>query len=80
MADLAEAFEQHLKSLSDEDWDSLVTRVRPPKSPPAPLDERVDDQPTPKRFPQAPGPATNDGLAEAHRRGFIDDDGKQVKR
>ena len=31
MGDIAEAFEQHLKSLSDEDWTKLVQRVRPSK-------------------------------------------------
>ncbi|TDO15008.1 hypothetical protein EV580_3148 [Mycobacterium sp. BK086] len=77
MIELAEVFEEHLKALSDEDWAALVTRVRPPKSPPAPpiSGERVDDQPPQKRFPQATGPATNEGLAEAHRRGYIDDEG-----
>jgi hypothetical protein len=29
MGDIAEAFEQHLRSLSDEQWNSLVARVRP---------------------------------------------------
>ncbi|WP_322857762.1 hypothetical protein [Mycobacterium shigaense] len=28
MGDIAEAFEQHLRSLSDDDWNALVTRVR----------------------------------------------------
>lgn len=34
MADLADAFEQHLKSLSDDEWSELVARVRPTKDGP----------------------------------------------
>ncbi len=33
MADLAEAFEQHLKSLSDQEWEALTERVRPKSNP-----------------------------------------------
>lgn len=36
MAELAEAFEQHLRSLSDDEWNALASRVRTPKTPPAP--------------------------------------------
>jgi hypothetical protein len=74
MAELAEAFEQHLKSLSASEWDALVSRVRqptPPASPPL-SGEHVD--------PPAGKPLKNPGLEEARRRGFIDADGKPVKR
>lgn len=55
MANLAEAFEQHLRSLSDSDWDALVGRVRPPKASPEPGEPRWT----------APG---SGGRAEAERR------------
>ncbi|VBA43955.1 hypothetical protein LAUMK136_05361 [Mycobacterium attenuatum] len=33
MGDIAEAFEQHLRSLSDNDWNALVAKVRPAPTP-----------------------------------------------
>lgn len=72
MADLAEAFEQHLKSLSDSEWDALVARVRTPeavKSSRGTPDEPANG-PTPSTRPK-----TRAGLEEALRRGYIGDDG-----
>lgn len=66
MGDIAEAFRDHLRSLSDSEWDALVAEVRPSKpsaSPPLPNEvtqsERI-------------GTGRNEGLAEARRRGYID--------
>ncbi|QFS91523.1 hypothetical protein FIV07_12210 [Mycobacterium sp. THAF192] len=77
MAELAEAFEQHLRSLSDDEWNALASRVRTPKTPPAPpplAGERRDE-------PSGNQPKfANSGLEEAYRRGFIDADGKPVRR
>lgn len=65
MGDIAEAFEQHLASLPDEDWNALVARVRPPKPQPNP--------PIPGEVEQSDhvGKGRNEGLAEAKRRGYI---------
>lgn len=58
MPDLAEAFEQHLRSLSDDEWTALVARVRP---------DDHDDAGQPK------GSKSKSGLAEARRRGYVTD-------
>jgi hypothetical protein len=68
MADLAEAFEQHLRSLSDSDWDALVARVRTPMAPPQP-DEHGE-----------PSGGQNAGLEEARRRGYVDEKGNPIQR
>lgn len=61
MADLAEAFEQHLRSLSDTEWEALTKRVRS----------------SPSDAPQDRGTgASAAGLAEAKRRGYVKDEGK----
>lgn len=71
MPNLAEAFEEHLRSLSDSDWNALVARVRAPQRQPNPL---ANDDDPPDR------PLANDGLEEARRRGYVDEDGKRVSR
>ena len=68
MADLAEAFEQHLRSLSEGEWDSLVARVRAPKSSP----ETGGEEPT---WPI--GIKSKRGLDEPRRRGYITDGKKE---
>ena len=73
MADIASAFEEHLRSLPDSDWDALVQRVRPSRPQQASLPGEHSAEPDANDF-------TNAGLAEAHRRGYIDADGKPVTR
>ena len=77
MADLQTLIEQHLSTLSDDEWTALTARVRAPKDPPPqpPLPgERRDEPPARKtKF-------NNPGMEEAYRRGFVDADGKQVQR
>lgn len=68
MADnsIADAFEQHLRSLSQPEWDALVARVRTPKhQPQTPLPGEQEQH-------QQVGSGRNEGLAEAKRRGYID--------
>ena len=36
MGELAEAFEEHLRSLTDDEWNALATRVRTPQGEPQP--------------------------------------------
>lgn len=55
MADIAEAFEQHLRSLSDDEWTELEGRVRDRKAP-------GGEAATPT------GPNSAAGRAEAQRR------------
>lgn len=75
MGDIAEAFEQHLRSLSDEQWNALTARVRTPapQAPPAPQLPNEVEQTT--EF----GSGSKAGLDEAKRRGFIDGAGKPVR-
>lgn len=78
MADIAEAFEQHLRSLTDDEWTALTQRVRTPQQQQPSERQRLDnesDAPATKI-----GKGRNAGLEEAKRRGFIDNDGKPVKR
>lgn len=66
MGDIASAFEEHLRSLSDTEWNALVQRVRPSASEPNPrLDNEVEGS---TRI----GTGRNEGLADAKRRGYID--------
>lgn len=60
MGDIAEAFEQHLRSLSDTEWSALVDKVRPQNPP----------WNTATADPDKVGPIHRaaDGLAEAERR------------
>ena len=66
MGDIAEAFKQHLSSLSDDDWNKLVAEVRPPQPAPsgAPLPNETEQA-------QRIGTGRNEGLAEAKRRGYL---------
>ncbi|WP_197382851.1 hypothetical protein [Mycolicibacterium mengxianglii] len=71
MANLSEAFEDHLRSLSDQEWNALASRVRQPQqtTPTAPL-------PGERQFDKDPiGSLKNPGFDEAVRRGYIDKDG-----
>lgn len=70
MADIAEAFEQHLRSLSDAEWDTLTQRVRTPKAPPPADLPGIGDEDR----KHGRGPQTSAGLAEAKRRGYIGQD------
>lgn len=74
MGDLDAAFEQHLASMSDGDWNALVARVRPPQAPPAPPPPPLSNESSPTVFR---GEAASAGLNEAKRRGYIDDGGKR---
>lgn len=66
MGDIAEAFRDHLRSLSDSEWDALVAEVRPPKHPAGPpITNEVEQS-------ERVGTGRNEGLAEARRRGYID--------
>ncbi|WP_205874442.1 hypothetical protein [Mycobacterium camsae] len=59
MGDIAEAFEQHLRSLSDTDWNALVERVRTPANPSGdqqePPPQSADSGGAPERLPGAGG-------------------------
>lgn len=66
MGDIAEAFRDHLRSLSDTEWDALVTEVRTPKPPASP--PMANEVTQSERI----GTGRNEGLAEAKRRGYID--------
>ncbi|OBG87538.1 hypothetical protein A5699_02085 [Mycobacterium sp. E802] len=71
--ELSEAFEQHLRSLSDSEWEALSSRVRTKAPPPdtyAQQQKRADEIETGKRR------FKNAGQEEAYRRGFIDQDGR----
>jgi hypothetical protein len=71
--ELAEAFEAHLRSLSDSEWAALTARVRTPAAPPPATPwpgERVDAPPA------APKTAIEAALQEARKRGYLDADGK----
>ncbi|MEH3131619.1 MAG: hypothetical protein PGN27_16855 [Mycolicibacterium neoaurum] len=79
MGDVGSAFDEYLKSLSDDEWKALEQRVRPPQQPPAPTGqplpgERREGDDAPVRRGE------NAGMAEARRRGYIDANGVQVKR
>lgn len=79
MADIAEAFKQHLRSLSDDEWTALEREVRVQQQPPAPTGpplpgERREGDDAPVRKGE------NAGMAEARRRGYVDANGNQVKR
>ncbi|OBJ49537.1 hypothetical protein [Mycobacterium sp. 1423905.2] len=62
---IAEAFRDHLRSLSDDEWNQLVAEVRPPNP--------ESHIPLPNEVEQSGriGTGRNEGLAEAKRRGYI---------
>lgn len=69
MSDVQGAFDDYLRSLSDDEWQALQQRVRQPANPPTPapqLDNQVDES---TRI----GTGRNAGLAEAKRRGYVKD-------
>lgn len=73
MSGISEAFEQHLRSLSDLEWNDLTRRVRP--APPGGsgvglLNENEGD---PESLGH--GNTKNEGIQEAIRRGYLDADG-----
>lgn len=59
MSGISEAFEQHLRSLSDLEWNDLTRRVRP--APPGGSGVGLLNE--------------NEGIQEAIRRGYLDADG-----
>ncbi|MCV7285352.1 hypothetical protein H7J87_08425 [Mycolicibacterium wolinskyi] len=71
MADIAEAFEQHLRSLSDDEWKALVSRVRKQQPGGSNEDERQRD----REIESGRKKFSNYGLQEAYRRGYVDANG-----
>lgn len=75
MADLSEPFEEHLRRMTDAEWSALTARVRAPQTPappPTPLPNEKTDYTG--LFGTRSG--IEEGLKEARRRGYIDDEKK----
>jgi len=73
--ELSEAFEQHLRSLSDSEWDALASRVRTPSGPPP--DSYMEQQERQREIETGRRRFKNTGEEEAYRRGYIDIKGEQ---
>lgn len=74
MSDVSEAFEQHLRSLSDSDWAALAQRVRP--APPTRSGPELLNANNGQAEQFGHGNKKNEGIQEAIRRGYLDADGK----
>lgn len=76
--ELSEAFEQHLRSLSDDEWNALSSRVRAPKGPPP--DPYAAEQKRQQEVDSGRHRFKNAGIEEAYRRGYVDKDGKPTQQ
>ena len=89
MADIAEAFKQHLRSLSDTEWDALATEVRSTpqqRGPEFDSNQRIEikNEVTNSRHPaqiagERQGSKKYEGLLGAYLKGYIDVDGNPKK-
>ncbi|CAN3128580.1 hypothetical protein ACNUDN_11710 [Mycobacterium sp. smrl_JER01] len=89
MADIAEAFKQHLRSLSDSEWDALASEVRSTQNGRGPEFDsgqriEVKNEASSSRRPAQiagvrQGSKKYDGLLGAYLKGYIDIDGNPTK-